>query len=256
MNNNFLTDVEHWDEYWEEYGNTRSIKSTDPILGANGSFLRALKNNAGIFTNKKVLELGGASSYFLLSMCLFENMEATAVDYAQNGLLQLDKIFEAHGKKVKTICTDLFNYDFTEKHDLVVHWGLLEHFVDPYPVLEVSAKAMSPDAKLVFSMPNLDALGVGLWKKYDPKQFNTCIYHSDDAIIAAALKAGLVFEKRFYWGAPFLANIGYWPANKLLLFCVENFVRVLSACNRIIPFYHRGCSWFSKTRAFVFHKMV
>lgn len=254
MENNALTSKTDWDNNWEKHKDIRLLKKNDLILGYNGAFLRSFRDNAGALTNKKVMELGGASSYYLLSMSMFENVEATAVDYVESGLKHLEVIFQSHDKKVETICADIFKYDFTEKYDFVVHWGLLEHFVDPFPVIEVSAKALNSSGKLVFSMPNLKAFGVGLWKRYDLSDYNKHIYHADENIINSAKMLGLILEKKYYWGYPIFSNIGYWRANKLFSFIVKNVIRFLSLINRVFPFYHKGNSWFSSSRTFVFRK--
>lgn len=254
MNNNALTSQNDWEKNWKAHKEIRILKQNDAILGKKGAFLKSLRENAGVLSNKKVLELGGASSYYLLSMSMFENMEAVAVDYVETGLIQLEHIFKIHGQKVKTICADIFKYPFEQKNDFVVHWGLLEHFIDPNPVMEVSSKALKSGGKLIFSMPNMRAVGTGLWKKYDIEDYNKHYYHSDESIINSAKLAGLVFEKKFYWGPPLLSNIGYWKTNKLFSEVVKSIVRILALINRVVPFFHKGNSLLSSGRAFVFYK--
>src|SRR5207249_2403070 len=106
-----------------------------------------------------VVELGGAGSYFLLALAKWERARATAVDYSPPGSALTREIFAANHEAVRTICEDIFEWQPAEKFDAVLHFGLIEHFADPEPLLRKSAELLKDGGQLVFTMPNMQAWG-------------------------------------------------------------------------------------------------
>lgn len=252
---NAITDEQYWNLRWEKYRRFQRIFKWDKIWGAKGSFLRIMRKYLGNLNGMKVLELGGAASYLSISLAKWGKSDVTLVDYSSEGLKITEKIYKINNCDVKIIQKDFFNWDTDEKFDTVVHWGLLEHFKDPVPILKVCYKFLKPGGKVVFSMPNMEAVGSVLWKKLNLQDWNRHIYHSVNAIQEACDIAGLEFVDKFYWGPP-LIQISPCKKNeylkKALLYIQYGFILT----GMLFPLYHHGSSKISTHRGFILYKPV
>ena len=72
-------------------------------------------------------------------------------------------------------------------------------------------------------MPNMEAIGTSLWRKYDTDDFNTHIFHSDEYIHKLAQDSGFEVHSIYHWGPPILFNAGYWFKEQSLLRPIINF---------------------------------
>ena len=204
----------------------------------------------------KIIELGGACSSYLCCLSKFESIAATAIDYSEIGIKKTHELFKSNKVKVVGITSDLFSHNFNnEKYDMVVHFGLIEHFNDPTSIFTLSCNLLNEHGSIFMTMPNMDAIGTYLWKKYDKEDLDCHIYHTDDYIIKIASEAGFDTVSVNYWGAPLLFNTGFWIKEKSVLKdVIIILVRSFSILNKIIPFYHKGNKYFSSYRGFVFRK--
>ena len=252
---NELTSEAHWDSNWKDFEPT-IIKENDKILGQNGAFIKTLDKRWTIPPFSSVLELGGACSAYLCSLTKFRQVRASVIDYSKVGLSNTTKLFQLNGCNVDLHYGDLFSYEFPHSEfDCVVHWGLIEHFKDPIEVFSLSAKLLKPSGAAIFTMPNMEAYGVGLWKKYDTSDYNTHIYHSDEFISQLAEASGFSVHSIYYWGPPLYFNAGYWFKDQSFLkFVINFFVRCCSLISKIVPIFNIGHRKISAHRAFILIK--
>jgi len=252
---NELTTESDWDTSWEVY-QPEVIQDNDQILGKNGAFLKTLEKRFKIKNSSSVLELGGACSAYLCSLAKFKNANASVIDYSQVGLSKTKKLFELNGCEVDIYNGDFSKYDFGgKKFDYIVHWGLIEHFKNPIDIFTLSANLLNPSGVTIFTMPNMEAYGVNLWKKYDADDFNTHIFHSDEYIHQLALASGFKVNAIYYWGPPLYFNAGYWFHDRSFLKHLINFfIRLLSLLSRIFPIFNIGHKKVYDHRAFILSK--
>jgi SAM-dependent methyltransferase len=198
-----ITSPEYWDSFWSpvEYG---AISTDDPQNGPRGYFLKAMDRHAGPLAGKTVLELGGGMSQRLVALAKYRQMQATAVDYAPETVKKSRKFFAMNGCNVELLCENFFSPALdNRKFNLVTHWGVLEHQIDPMPLLQRSVGLCSPDGKIVFTMPQMRGPGAWLWKHFSPSTWEKHIYHSDEAVkdCFARLRWSC---KPVFWGAPLI----------------------------------------------------
>lgn len=254
MNQNALTDEQYWDERWEQWNKISHVACWDKMWGPRGSFLKIMKGYVGNLEGLKVLELGGAGSYHGLALAQWGRSDVTLLDYSAVGLAKTKEVYEKNHCSVTTIQANFFNWKPQgEKYDIVVHWGVLEHFQDPGSVLKLCVDWVKPGGKIIFTMPNMEAWGSVLWKKWSPKDWLRHIYHSDQAIEKASKRAGLKVEDIFYWGAP-LIQITAWEKRGPLQAIVRIVQRSFSLLGKLIPIYHHGAKRISMHRGFVLSK--
>jgi 2-polyprenyl-3-methyl-5-hydroxy-6-metoxy-1,4-benzoquinol methylase len=252
---NELTSESDWDRNWKDFQPTE-INENDKILGRKGAFLKTLDQRFQIPNHASFLELGGACSAYLCSLAKFKKAKASVIDYSNIGLSKTGALFELNGCTVDVHQGDIFNYSFKEqKFNFIIHWGLIEHFKNPIEIFSLSANLLTESGATIFTMPNMEALGVSLWKKYDSKDYDTHIFHSDEFIHQLAKESGFSVHSIFYWGPPIFFNAGYWLQGKSILRPIINFfVRCLSAVNNIFPIFHLGHRKISAHRAFILVK--
>lgn len=252
---NELTSESYWDDNWEDF-HPSVIEESDNILGRNGAFIQTLEQRLQIPDQASFLELGGACSFYLCSLAKFKKAEASVIDYSNVGLSHTNSFFELNGCNVDVHQGDIFTHNFNEqKFDYIVHWGLIEHFNDPSKIFELSHKLLNKSGATIFTMPNMEAIGVSLWKKYDTDDYNAHIFHSDEYIHQLAEDSGFEVHSIYHWGPPILFNAGYWFREQSTLKHIINFfVRCLNVVSKFLPLYKIGHKKFSAHRAFILVK--
>src|SRR4051812_17805718 len=125
-----------WDAVWQAGHATRAVPEKDVHFGRRGTFLRVVDRHLGVSpAGLSVLEVGGALSYRLLALAKFRGMKATALDYSRTGLELTRTLFAENGCSVETLEQDFLAWEPAGRtFDLVVHWGVAEHFKDPTPL--------------------------------------------------------------------------------------------------------------------------
>ena len=252
---NKLTTESDWDNNWMNFCPT-VISPSNTIIGSSGAFLKTLENRLFLEPNSSVLELGGACSYYLLCLAKFRSMNATIIDYSELGISHSKELFNLNDCSVDTYLGDIFDHDFgNKKFDYIVHWGLIEHFKNPIEIFKLSNKLLSHSGATIFTMPNMEAIGTSLWKKYDTDDYNTHIFHSDEFISELAKQSGFKVHAIYHWGPPILFNAGYWFKEEHFLKTVLNFfVRCLNLISKFLPIFRMGHRKISAHRAFILVK--
>lgn len=248
-----LTDAAYWQGYWQagEAESAWVLPERHHIWGRKGSFMRVIRREVQPIDGLRVVELGGGSSLYLAALAKWAGVRATALDFAPAGLARLEEIFRANGLAVDTVLADLFAWDAGgRRFDLVVHWGLLEHFSEPETVLAASRRLLAPGGRVVFTMPNMAAVGARLWKKWAPQNWSTHLYHDDETVRRACESAGLSLRRRFHWGGLLLMS-GHYERSGVGPLAARAVERVVSAANHVVPWYHLGHPLLSSSRGFV-----
>ena len=253
------TDEVFWDAQWNQRAasslSNRLLHGRD--FERDGHFLRLLERHVGLvnFRDARVVELGGASSRFLVALARHAGSHVTAVDYSPVGVSQTEQLFAAEQIEGRALLGDIFSWDGNgERFDVVLHFGLLEHFDNPTDVLAASAQVLRPGGLLVFTMPNLDAIGAKIWAYTAPDNFSKHVYHSDRTIESTCTESGLQLVKIFHAGPPLVRMAP--PERGGLASTAANAVHaVLCMLGTAAPWlYTGGHARLSNTRGFVARK--
>lgn len=250
------TDERFWDAQWQERDSRSAVQRLlhGRDFGRGGAFLRLMDRHVGLdaFAGARVVELGGASSRFLVDLALHAGADVTAVDYSEVGVAQTRELFRRAGVAGTALLADIFAWDGDGRpFDVVTHWGLLEHFDDPARVLAASARLVRPGGTVVFTMPNLAAVGARLWARTAPENFAKHVFHDDRAVARACTAAGLTLERTFHSGPPLVRMAP--PERRSALAVATNAAHVLlCAAGTAVPsLYGRGHPRVANTRGFV-----
>ena len=245
-----LTTPDYWDGEWNRIS-VGGVSRYHYFYGRNGIFLRTLRRHVPGLHGRSILEVGGARSRFLLALAKYEAARVTALDYSAVGIRQTRELFAENGCEVEAVHADFLAWDPGDvRYDLVVHWGVLEHFADPAPMLARCAALLAAGGKVVFTMPNLESIGARWWRRWSPENFSRHILHTDARIDEAAATAGLEVVSRFHWGPP-LFRITAWERNGVPQFFLTSAQAAALAVDGIVPCWHLGHRSLSSHRGFV-----
>jgi 2-polyprenyl-3-methyl-5-hydroxy-6-metoxy-1,4-benzoquinol methylase len=228
-----VTTKNYWNQLWSSEKSSKSVQKHDFYFGLDGIFKKMLFSQIGDIRNMNVIEFGGGGNNLrLLSMVKWHGAISTALDYSDSGIQTVEKLFSGEKLFVKCIHSDLENWNPTETYDLVCHWGLLEHFSDPKPILHKSYLALKPGQKLIFSMPNMNALGEILWKKWSPMNWSLHVNHSEQLIKDQLKEIGFTEIKSFYFGVPWI-KMGPWEIKSIFQIFVDSLQLCVSLLYRL-----------------------
>jgi 2-polyprenyl-3-methyl-5-hydroxy-6-metoxy-1,4-benzoquinol methylase len=159
-----LAGQELWDSVWEQ---APLPKATDPRSHHRNNtvewrlheyFERAFAN---IETRAKtLLEVGAARSAWLPYFAKEFGFTICGLDYSELGCQQAEQILANEGVVGTLICADLFNppASLLGAFDVVVSFGVVEHFSDTVHCIEALAKFLKPGGLLITEIPNLVGL--------------------------------------------------------------------------------------------------
>jgi cyclopropane fatty-acyl-phospholipid synthase-like methyltransferase len=148
--NNFTTQ-----DYWENYY-SKSSADRDTIVKICGKFdslWDELVDHCHI-APKTIIEIGAYPGRFLAYLAAKYKLEATALDY-NSDTVKLEDSFKTMGvTNYHIIQSDFLKYEPTEKYDLVISNGFIEHFDNYEEVLNLHANYLAPGGTILLFIPN------------------------------------------------------------------------------------------------------
>jgi SAM-dependent methyltransferase len=163
-----LTDRAFWKSFWESrIGLIFSIKK-DYIFGDILAKLIAKKDA------KTAIELGGFPGYYAIYLKKYQGMDTTLLDYfihpqLVNQLLEKNGLYEGD---IKIIEADLFTYVPPVQYDMVLSFGLIEHFSDTKSIIEKHLPYLKPGGTLFITLPNFKGVNGWVQRKFDLENYN------------------------------------------------------------------------------------
>ena len=167
MENN-LTDRSFWKSFWE------SRKGLIFKLKPNyvfGDILAKIIADKGV-TN--AIELGGFPGYYSIYLKKYQHLKTTLLDYFIHPEL-VNKLLAANDLKpggINIIEADLFTYEPAEKYDMVLSFGLIEHFNDTQFIINEHLKFLKPGGTLFITLPNFKSVNGWVQKNFDKENYD------------------------------------------------------------------------------------
>ena len=197
MENN-LTDRSFWKSFWESKKDLIFYIKPDYVFG---DILAGLIKENGI---KSAIELGGFPGYYSIYLKKYEKLDTTLFDYyVHEGLVkQLLEKNELKEGDIKIIESDLFNYTPKEKYDLVLSFGLIEHFSDTKAILNTHLQFLKPGGTLFVTLPNFTGVNGWVQRKFDLDNYNKHYIESMNPalLIETCKQLGLKNIESYYHG--------------------------------------------------------
>lgn len=141
-----------------------------------------------------IVELGCAPGLILNELCLLRPAHNyTGIDYSPDGLAIADQLLRENKMEATLIHADIRTHEPVRKYDMVLSFGLIEHFNDPCEMLEIHKKFAARDGLVVASVPNLSnhyvKAALERFRPVDLETHNLDIM-SEDALREAFVKSG------------------------------------------------------------------
>jgi 2-polyprenyl-3-methyl-5-hydroxy-6-metoxy-1,4-benzoquinol methylase len=135
-----------------------------PQRALNKIFSRLLKDVP--VKGKKLVEIGCGNSSWLPYFSKQFGFDVYGIDYSEEGCEQAEKILQRENVDGTIYCTDAFNpaEDLHSEFDVVLSFGVIEHFTDTVSTLEAFSKYLKPGGLLITTIPNMSGLNGWLHK--------------------------------------------------------------------------------------------
>lgn len=160
----------YWDDVWAEDGLPRAV---NPHLKGvmnytnrrfHKYFLEAFSEIES--SGMKLLEIGCAQSAWLPYFAKAFGFKVYGIDYSEIGCKKARKILLQSGVEGEIVCADLFSppNDMYGVYDVVVSFGVVEHFDDTKLCIKALSKFLKPNGIMITMIPNMGGI-IGLVQK-------------------------------------------------------------------------------------------
>jgi len=186
---------EYWEENWSNAGLPRPLDPHDQTLGnyvnlqLHHLFEQLLSGQRGFH----VLEIGCANSIWPIYFHRHFSAHTAGLDYSEIGCARSRALLTHYEVPAAIHCGDLFDppAELREKFDLVVSFGVVEHFEDTAECLRSIAAFLKPGGLLVTTIPNITGIVGWLQRVVDRAVYAVHVPLSREKLAAAHRRAGL-----------------------------------------------------------------
>ena len=228
---NEVTPKEYWDDYWgkiktkyPDYDISRGLFYSYDLF-----FKKYLSKTRERLGKKKlkIIDCGCGEGLMLKFLNdQYEDIETWGIEYSDS-YYKAEKMGEDLGYEFHLIKGDLLNpcdKNLIESFDIVVSFGLIEHFKDSSEIMRNMANLLRRKGCLITIIPNFNGLFNFLWKLYDKRNYRYHIPIHKEELLCIHQQEG-IDELSFYTlgtpTIPGLLNIDSFQ-QKLLAFIILN----------------------------------
>jgi 2-polyprenyl-3-methyl-5-hydroxy-6-metoxy-1,4-benzoquinol methylase len=190
--------------YWDDAYRTReaAVLDLDGFRNkGNAEIFRALEPS--VFQAKRVLEIGAADSAWLPFLAAaFPSIRFTGLDYSEAGCERLRRTSRDRNLDIEVICDDFLapRVSRDRTFDLVISFGVVEHFESLPSVLKAFRKYLAPGGRIFTLIPNLRGVVGPLAKFLNRDVYGKHNPHSLQTLVAGHAEAGFVQLNARYLG--------------------------------------------------------
>lgn len=200
--------VGYWDENWRRA--SANARELDRDLQGSYFWQRIDRALAQSFsgeesTVRSLIEIGAGASEWLPYLSKRFGFEVAGLDYSEVGCQRARDILAGTSTSGVIYQADMFAppTNLLGKFDVVVSFGLVEHFSDTASAVRACADYAKPGGLIVTLIPNMKGLHGGLYRVFDRKVFDTHVPLSLSDLSCAHKDAGLeVFFREYLLGLP------------------------------------------------------
>ena len=235
-----LTDRPFWKSFWESKKNLVFFIKPDYVFGDLLAKIIAEKKT------KTAIELGGFPGYYAAYLKKYQHLDTTLFDYfIDEGLI--NQLLAKNGLKpgdFKIIEADLFTYKPEVLYDLVLSFGLIEHFNGTKSIIETHLQFLKTGGSLFITLPNFKGVNGWVQRKFDRSNYDK---HNISSMEPQLLKEycrqlGLKDVEAYYHG-----RFSVWLENrseqgKLVRSLVKAIWLAGKVVTKIVPFQSRALS--------------
>lgn len=226
---------EYWDRLWANRPVPRAVEPDNPSLDnySNRQFHAFFTGLFwGLGKETRLLEIGCAGSEWLPYFKKQFGFEIEGLDYSEIGCEQARAVLEAEQVDGKIILADFFNppVEMLGQYDVVVSFGVMEHFQDTVSAVRAAASLVKPGGMLVTVIPNVAGLNGHIQKFLSRSILEKHVPLTRQSLEAAHIGAGLdVFFSNYFLSTNFgVLNVSDVQKNKMLKTQIHLFLTRIS----------------------------
>jgi 2-polyprenyl-3-methyl-5-hydroxy-6-metoxy-1,4-benzoquinol methylase len=186
----------YWDQLWDS---TRAPVRRMPLPWLRAHWRREFARYfRGVFENHateglRLLEIGCAQSPWLPFFATEFGFSVAGLDYSAEGCRQAVSALDRAGVQGEIVCTDLFTPpdNMLGSFDVVVSFGVVEHFDDTAGCVAAAARFLKPGGMLITSIPNMTGLVGAMQRALNRPVFDVHVPLDADQLRQAVVRAGL-----------------------------------------------------------------
>jgi 2-polyprenyl-3-methyl-5-hydroxy-6-metoxy-1,4-benzoquinol methylase len=233
---------QYWDKTWGTYDITKQV---NPRHGGLPNYVNRCFHEyffrifSGMGTQgEKILEIGCARSMWLPYFAKEFAFEVYGIDYSEVGCQQAKQILENEGVNGKIVCVDFFSPpgSMVEAFDVVVSFGVLEHFKDTTACVAAFSKFLKPGGLLITNIPNLCGLNGLIQKMINRPIFDIHVPLNIDTLMRVHQINGLRIISCNYF---LFANLGAVNIENLKETLFYKVARLRSWINEVLWIFER-----------------
>jgi SAM-dependent methyltransferase len=187
--------VGYWNATWDRAQLPPPFDPADTSLDnyVNVQLHRYFRSRVADQSGLKVLEIGCANSIWSVHFHQFWQASVTGLDYSEVGCAKTRQLFDAYGIAGDVLCADLFAppSDLLAQFDIVMSFGVVEHFRDTASCLRACARFVKPSGRMITLIPNLTGLVGWIQKSVDPAVYGVHVPLTREQFAAAHRQAGI-----------------------------------------------------------------
>ncbi len=193
----------YWDDNWSTVDFPKPFDHTNQSLD-NHYNLELHKYFQKVLGNKKgfsVLEIGCANSTWPVYFHQYFDAEVYGLDYSEVGCEKSRALLEHHKIPCEIYCADLFSppSELLGKFDLVVSFGVVEHFENTADCLKSCAAFVKPGGHLLTLIPNIPSVVGFIQKLVDREIYDIHMPLTKKKLINAHSQAHLPLKECDYF---------------------------------------------------------
>jgi SAM-dependent methyltransferase len=198
MNQEDKAGAAYWDGVWDEAALPAAYTpaATGRAAAVNHTFHRYFQATfAGRETRgAPLLEIGAAASIWLPYFAREHGFVVSGLDYSEPGCAQMQRIFARDGIDGGVHCADAFAPpdELLGAFDVVVSFGVVEHFTDTRGTVAAFARFLRPGGLLITEVPNLKGLVGRVQRSWNRPVWDIHVPLDRDDLLTAHRGAGLV----------------------------------------------------------------
>ena len=234
-------------QYWDKTWGTHNIpKGVNPQNEGIPNYVNRSFHNyfSKLFSNvttqgKKVLEIGCARSVWLPYFAKEFGFKIYGIDYSEIGYQQAMQILSNEGVEGRIICADFYvpPGSLLKAFDVVVSFGVLEHFKDTTACISAFSKFLKPGGLLITNIPNLCGLNGLIQKMINRPIFDIHVPLNRNALMQAHRINGLRVISCDYF---LFVNLGVLNFENLRGGLVYKAARLRSWINEVVWIFERA----------------
>lgn len=199
-----ITTQDYWEEAWRDKDIPDAINPNDDspenhyYKVMHTLFARALGPSCA--PGARLIELGCGGSRWLPYFHRAFGYDVCGIDYTTTGLHLSRSILDNAGVKGEVVQGDLFEppSNWVEQFDVVVTFGLVEHFTNTSHVVSACARYLRPGGKMITLVPTMRGLYGVAYRLLRPDVYSKHIPLSRETLSQAHEDAGLSVSRCDY----------------------------------------------------------